>query len=61
MRTYKAVAKNNQGWTFTFTFQAYNWYDMQNVADQALQKIVNNDPLRLSNGPWVAHRIDIFS
>lgn len=59
MRTFKATAVNEQGYTFLFTFQHYNWNLIGEKAQDALTKLVDGDSLHKANGPWFIRSIDI--
>ena len=59
MIIFRATATNALGYTFAFTFRAFNWNGIQEVADVALKDIVDGDPLHQKLGPWAASQIDI--
>ena len=61
MRTYSATARNGSGLRFSFTFEAYNWNGIQDVADCKLAEVVAADELHQKNGPWKATHIDVHS
>jgi hypothetical protein len=58
-RNHRAIAINEQGLTFQFTFKALNWNGISEVAEKALAKIVANDTVHQQNGPWTISSIDV--
>lgn len=59
MRKFRATATNEKGDTFQFFFHNYNWCGIQEVANNALKKVVDADSIHKKHGPWVASQIDI--
>jgi hypothetical protein len=58
MRTFRAQAFNDAGFTFVFFFSNCNWHSIEFVADEKLAEIIANDPLHQKNGPWYFRNID---
>lgn len=58
MRNFKAVAYNDRGWTFVFTFQNTNWSGVEAVAQEALDKVVERDG-HAQHGPWQFRDVDV--
>lgn len=61
MHTYRAIAFNEKGFTFTFTFQNPNWMEIDIAAQNALDKVVANNPLHQKHGPWNYRNINRHS
>ena len=58
MRTFRATAINDRGWTFTFTFLA-TWFQIEAAAARVLERIVAADQLHKQHGPWTVKSVDV--
>ena len=59
MTPFRAVAFNEQNFTFTFHFKNENWVGVAEAAQKRLDEIVALDSLHQKNGPWNIRNIDI--
>jgi hypothetical protein len=56
---FRATALNKEGFTFSFIFCNPNWNGAREIAERELEKLVNNDKLHTSNGPWIVKSFDV--
>lgn len=56
---FKATAYNENGDTFSFTFQNFNWNGIDEAARKALAAAVAADSTHQKYGPWNYRGIDV--
>jgi hypothetical protein len=59
MTKFNAVAQNEDGLTFVFSFYNANWNGVVDAAVAILNDLVANDNLHRATGPWTVVDVDL--